>query len=429
TDTDAPAPAWIFLASSAQWGSIAVGDRVPVQVTVQPGADVVDGVYRFKLNVRQGAAGVGFVPLTVAVTSAETGQVAFKVSDIFTNTLDANGVRIAGLAGARIRIQNEAVATVDATVTTDASGEAVTPPLPAGRYRWRASGPRHKDASGIVVIRPGVPVTQNVFLEYQVVSFEWSVTETTIQDRYEVVITATFQTEVPAPVVLIEPPSINLPDMQVGEEFTGQITISNYGLIRADDVRFTPPAPNEYFRVEFLATVPTRLDAKSRVVIPYRVVQLKPLPGLTPSGASPFDEVKRLSASVVPEAALAVRVPDIQRARSRAIGAQLAGLRPHAADGGPKSGGSCGTVALVSGIQYAFDCANGDKSGGSATSMFTKAWGQCGGGTGGGGGGGGGGFGGGWVGGGGPGVPLTPACTPDCPKGTCCGGSGPGPGS
>ena len=42
---------------------------------------------------------------------------------------------------------------------------------------------------------------------------EWSVRETTIQDRYEIVLDATYQTDVPAPVVVMDPASLSIPDM------------------------------------------------------------------------------------------------------------------------------------------------------------------------------------------------------------------------
>ena len=55
---------------------------------------------------------------------------------------------------------------------------------------------------------------EEVFLDYNVVTVEWSVIETTIEDEYEVVLTATFKTDVPAPVLVVEPASVTLPPME-----------------------------------------------------------------------------------------------------------------------------------------------------------------------------------------------------------------------
>jgi len=102
------------------------------------------------------------------------------------------------------------------------------------------------------------------------------VTETTIQDKYEIVLNATYETDVPAPVVVAEPASINLPDMNPGDVFTGEITYTNYGLIRADDLQFTFPETDEYFKYEILAkSIPDRLGAKEFFTVPYRITCLK----------------------------------------------------------------------------------------------------------------------------------------------------------
>lgn len=94
--------------------------------------------------------------------------------------------------------------------------------------------------------------SERVFLDSQLISVEFSVTETTIKDEYHITLEATYhQTQVPAPVVLMEPASINLPDMQVGEEITGEITVSNYGLVQADDLQFTLPKTDQNYRYEF----------------------------------------------------------------------------------------------------------------------------------------------------------------------------------
>ena len=386
-DGSAP-PAWVYLATTGQLGNLIPGQKQTVQITAAPTATVIDGIYNFKLNVSADNSAGGTVPVAVSVTQAGIGSVQFKTADIYTNTLDKNGAKILGVPNATIKIQNEAVLSVQQTVYTNAQGEVTIPNLPTGRYTYRASAVNHVDTSGRFQIKPGVTTIQNVFLDYNLVTVEWQVNETTIQDRYDITLTATYQTQVPAPVILMEPVSINLPDMQQGEEFTGEISITNYGLVRADHVVFTPPAPDEYFKVEFLGSVPTELAAKQRVTLPYKVTLFKALPNLS--------------------------VAKVLR-----LGKTKPGL---------KSGGTCNSFTSTSTLAYDYECANGEIRGGGAISTFHKAYGSCGGSGGGGGGGGGGGFGGGGY---APSAqPLTPQCTPDCGKGVCCLGSGPGaPGS
>jgi hypothetical protein len=234
-----------------------------------------------------------------------------------------------------------------------------------------------------------------VFLDYAAVSFDWSVTETTITDRYDVVLNAVYQTRIPMPVLLIEPTVLNLPDMQVGEEISGEITISNYGLIRADGVLFEPPKNDGYFRYEFEGEVPTTLEARQRVTLRYKVTAVAPLPGLIQGGGS-FNASK-----------------DVINL------AKMVGLTKTADLLQSASTGGCQSYRASYGAQASFQCANGDTRGASAPGFFSKAYGQgCGGGAGGGGAGGGNGAGGGpWA--GGTSEPIGPKCPPECDACPC----------
>ena len=75
----------------------------------------------------------------------------------------------------------------------------------------------------------------------------------------------------------MQPPSVNLPKMAAGDVYFGELSLTNHGLIRADDLKQTLPRSDAYFRFEFLSPVPETLGAKERVTLPYRVVALQSL--------------------------------------------------------------------------------------------------------------------------------------------------------
>lgn len=273
------APGWISLASSPTLGTIGIGEKRPVDLNIAPGTGVAEGVYEFKLRLSGGNLPTENVNIFVSVTQSGIGNVLFKASDIYTATRDKNGNLIPGLAGARIFLQNELVVSQSYELTTDAFGEAYFQGLPAGSYRFKASAQNHQEAGGRVSIKPGLTVNQPVFLEYTLIQVEWSVREITIEDRYEITLNATFETDVPAPVVMLQPTSINLPKMAPGEVFQGELVLTNYGLVRADNVVADPPVSDQYYKFEFLAQPPTSLEAKQRVRLPYRVIALSPYGG------------------------------------------------------------------------------------------------------------------------------------------------------
>jgi hypothetical protein len=127
-----------------------------------------------------------------------------------------------------------------------------------------------KEDYALVTVKPGLTLNQPVFLDYNLITVEWSVREISIQDRYEITLNATYETDVPAAVVLLQPSSVNLPKMAAGDVYYGELVLQNMGLIRADNVRQTLPTSDPYFRFEFLTEVPKSLEAKQRVTIPYR---------------------------------------------------------------------------------------------------------------------------------------------------------------
>ncbi|WP_199140067.1 Ig-like domain-containing protein [Delftia sp. ASV31] len=408
------APSWIFLSSASHIGAVDVGAQVPIQVTASPGKDVADGIYNYRLQITASNQGTGTIPVSVAVTQSGQGGLSFHATDLFTETLDAGGKPIPGVANVRIRLQNDAVLTYMRTLTTDAQGKAVLTDLPPGTYTYRASGPRHADRSGRIFVRPGVTTSERVHLQYQTISIDFSVTETTIKDEYQITLEATFQTQVPAPVVLLEPLSISLPELQVGEEFTGELTLTNYGLIQADKVVFTPPQSDEYYRYEFLADIPKTLAAKQRVVIPYRITAVKLHP----------------------------RSMGFRQARSAEMGA-VQSIVVNA-----RNAGSCSSYAQWATAECGWVCANGEEEMRTVSSTFGRLVGGACGGSGGssapslprpeakcevingkrycstG-------YPAGWGGpdGGYPAtpLPLAPECTPTC-RGQCCAGGGAGPG-
>jgi large repetitive protein len=379
SDGETAAPAWVSIASNAN-GTLAVGQKRSIDISFAPPADVTENVYTFKLKVEGDNVPTQRLNIYASITQSGQGNVLFKMSDIYTGTPHkTSGLPIPGLAGATITVQNEDVATVSQTLVSDNLGEAYFQALPAGRYTYRARMSNHQEKGGRIQIKPGISLNQPVFLDYNLVQVEWSVKEITIQDRYEITLNTTFETDVPAAVIVLQPTGINLPVMQAGEVFLGELTLQNYGLIRADKLNIALPTSDEFFKYEFLATLPDSLAAKQRLTIPYRITALK---SLDQAGAA--------------------------------------------------SGGGCYNYSKEVTVGGEYTCANGTVAQTGTRSYFIAASNSsCGGGSGGGGGGtgggGGGSYGGGWGGGGGFGgggtTPTTSQSIPGLPPCVKCGGT------
>ena len=363
------APTWAHLVSSPNVGAIDIGQSTMIQIDASPDASVPDGYTQLQIKITADNDPGGSVPVTVAVAQNGQGGVRFQMVDIYTNTLDAQGQPIPGLQGARITLQNEALTNSISTATSNASGIAEFSAIAPGNYRWRASAPNHTDASGRITVSAGLTANQRVFLDYQLVSIEFSVTETTIQDVYDIVLEATFQTQVPAPVVLLEPLSINLPAMQVGEEITGELTLSNYGLVRADNLQYALPTSDENFKYEFYGTLPTQLAAKTRVAIPYKITSLQLLEKGAHLNTQSASVLAQLGASYQPS----VQVQNaIRKFLSAGDTSGVSGTTSPVTLQGAVKAASCSSYQTQVCATFNYDCAAGDQRSGSSCSSFGR---------------------------------------------------------
>jgi hypothetical protein len=146
--------------------------------------------------------------------------------------------------------------------------------IPEGKYLFNISAPGHSPYSGTFSIQPGMTTTVPIALEINMVNIEWSVVPITIEDRYEIKITQTFETNVPAPVLITEPPSITLPIMQPGQVFNGEFSITNYGLIAVYNVRMQSPTSFLGYDIEILSSaIPKRINAMEKITVPYRITR------------------------------------------------------------------------------------------------------------------------------------------------------------
>jgi hypothetical protein len=120
-----------------------------------------------------------------------------------------------------------------------------------------------------------VTTQEQLFLMNKLINVEFSVTEITLEDRYDIVLNATYETNVPVPVVVFEPMSVNLPMLEKGEVFQGEFTITNHGLIEAYDVKANLPTGDDFARFDYLVDIPDTIQPGQVVRVPYRIVALQ----------------------------------------------------------------------------------------------------------------------------------------------------------
>ena len=128
---------------------------------------------------------------------------------------------------------------VVATGTSDSTGMALLPGVTAGPYLLQVSAPGHQTVQESYTVEPGMTNTAEVFLTNELVTYTWVVVPTEVQDQYTVQLQTTFATDVPAPVVTLSAPQ-SLPTLEPCQTAQINLTVTNHGLIAAEDMQITP---------------------------------------------------------------------------------------------------------------------------------------------------------------------------------------------
>lgn len=219
------------------------------------------------------------VPYEITATAVGVGALRVAVED--ENTYYGDG-RLVG--GASARLFNSAGEQVRAFDVNTSASLGVAPELQAadvaeGEYELRVEAPGHLPARQLVAVQRGIVNRVVVFLARASVRYSWRIAPRSVNDEYTIVLDATFETNVPAPVI-VSSPNVLRPDRwcsmaQAAEarndSFVLQWTLTNEGLLRADDLNLEFPTTNPLVTFEKLAPVPSSIDAHQTVVVPVRV--------------------------------------------------------------------------------------------------------------------------------------------------------------
>ncbi|MBO4690846.1 MAG: AIDA repeat-containing protein, partial [Paludibacteraceae bacterium] len=182
--------------------------------------------------------------ISVSAKNADSASFAFDYTFVTNNkgnitiTLTDEWTQYAAnhpmLSGAKVSVYN---AYTDKLITSDYSDEngiVTFTDLDEGRYTLKYFAEDHNNAQEVVTIHGGETLERNTFLHVSTVKYDWVVRPVELTDNYEIVLSTEFQTNVPSPVVTIEGPT-ELPELAWGESTLMNFTVTNHGLIAAQD--------------------------------------------------------------------------------------------------------------------------------------------------------------------------------------------------
>jgi len=277
-----PAVPWLKLGTAPVFGPVEPGGTAPVDLILQPDATLPLGPYRGQIVLIPANGPERRVPFTFRHVSEATGSLTVTAVD--EHTYYSPGAP--RLAGASVVIKDAYSAEPVATAITDADGIAVFPLLPEDYYQIEVSATDHAGYRGVVFVSAAAANEETVFLSRQTVRYVWTVVPTEVEDVTEVVIEAIFETNVPAPVVTIEPTILDLAGLDaVGQSRTVNLTVRNHGWIAAQGAHFSIGDHPWYTITPLLADLGT-LPARSSLVVPVTMTRIA-LPGKSAKDGAP----------------------------------------------------------------------------------------------------------------------------------------------
>ncbi|KQP49886.1 CARDB domain-containing protein [Pseudorhodoferax sp. Leaf274] len=263
---------WLKLVSASVIDNIAAGGKATVTVALTPTADNAE-LIRYDGNIALNARLGGLaMPFQFRATSEAKGEMRVSVEDQLTYYAEG----APKLAGATVTLTDPYTFDVVATATTDASGSVLLSGIPEGNYILTVNADKHSSYRATKTITAGTTSEETIFLDRQLVSYSWNVVPVDIQDRYQIKLESTFETEVPVPVITVD--ALKMPVILPGVTSTITIKVTNHGLIQAEDVRINVPN-DDLFEIVALTNVIDILPAKSTVEVPI-TIRLKD--GVTP---------------------------------------------------------------------------------------------------------------------------------------------------
>lgn len=229
---DLPTSDWISSPRSV-YPAIGFNEEQSFTIDFTPTTDMpLNSQYSTQFLIHGEDGGALTVNALIKVVSESTGRVFVDAVDEGTFYYDDQP----HVANATVQFIDPYSNKVVATGTTDSEGHFLSDEIPCGTYYCKVSKDKHGDFTELVYVEAAATSSVEAFLAIAPITYSWQVTPTTVEDEYEFKLITTYETQVPTPVVVIDFANELPKDMAVGESATIMATLTNYGLVEAEDV-------------------------------------------------------------------------------------------------------------------------------------------------------------------------------------------------
>ena len=216
------------------------------------------------------------VSLYALVTSHLTGGVQFFVDDVL-------GLPV---PNASVLLHSDVLLTEPAPFYTDTNGLVTITNLQEGSWNWQVTASGCSGAIGTVAIAADQTGYQHARLSRSLVTVTFSVVPIPFTDQYTIQVEQTYETHVPAPVIVLDPPYMNFRHVASPFQANYTVNVMNYGLIQLSNVKLTGHQNGGLQLTPLITYIPAILPMQS-VDVPFTLTYTKPgSTGSTGSGGT-----------------------------------------------------------------------------------------------------------------------------------------------
>ena len=262
-----PQAPWLTLVTPQPIPSLAPGQSSQVTLELTPTNGQPLGPYTGGLELSSQYA-QSAVPFVFDCVSSQVGALQVTVQDELTY-FESNSPNV---SNATVTVSEFFTGTNVVSATTSASGVVLFTNLNEDYYNVSVSAPDHGSFSATVLVSGGQTNEVTAFVSMDLVDYTWIVTPTSVPDHYDFTLDATFQTQVPVPVITVDPGAIDL-CMLTNQTNLVNLTINNSGLIKAEGLNLNF-GTNANWLIQPLVTDLGDLLPETNIVVPVNIIRL-----------------------------------------------------------------------------------------------------------------------------------------------------------
>ena len=228
---------WLSLVSDKLIGSIEPNSKQTITILLNPTISVSIGEYYGTIIVYDGEKSL-LISFTFTIVSKQKSSIIFFIEDEYTYHAQGNPK----VSNAQITL----ISIFDSTTyfnddKNNINGNYEFNDIFMGVYELRIFSENHQSHSTKIIIDAGYNNPKIIFMHRNVVKIKWTVLPTVIEEKAKITIITEFETNVPMPVIIIDPLRVDIKEIPCPGITQIDFRITNNGLVAADLFSFTFP--------------------------------------------------------------------------------------------------------------------------------------------------------------------------------------------